>query len=266
MDGWIKLSENGGRVVKYVNRRNIVSVNDVGGGVITTMWNGDTVRMKELPPDEPKLPYDAEVEYLESTGTQYIDTGIVPNTAGTVSVDVQINPSTATAQALFAARSRNSVSAGAFAAFRLTDTLRFDVRKNGQSGLVITDVPPLGERHTFTAEANRFYIDGDLRGEAPPLVFDAEGPLLLLAATSTTSTGFVNFLNGRIYAATYRDPQGNLVRDFIPVRVSSLGYLYDRANPTGGPLGNGLYGDFSDGKGGVTGFPANLVGPDKPKP
>ena len=27
----------------------------------------------------PPLPYDAEVEYLESTGTQYIDTGIVPD-------------------------------------------------------------------------------------------------------------------------------------------------------------------------------------------
>ena len=25
---------------------------------------------------KPKLPYDAEVEYLESTGTQWIDTGI----------------------------------------------------------------------------------------------------------------------------------------------------------------------------------------------
>ena len=29
-------------------------------------------------PPTPPLPYDAEVEYLESTGTQYIDTGIVP--------------------------------------------------------------------------------------------------------------------------------------------------------------------------------------------
>jgi hypothetical protein len=30
-----------------------------------------------------QLPYDAEIEYLESTGTQYIDTGITPgNTYG----------------------------------------------------------------------------------------------------------------------------------------------------------------------------------------
>ena len=60
------------------------------------------------------------------------------------------------------------------------------------------------------------------------------------------------------------------LRDLIPVRVgsgsSAVGYLYDRANPTGGPLGNGLYGNAADGQGGVTGFPANCVGPDKPKP
>lgn len=34
---------------------------------------GDFLR-RQVPPK----PYDAEVEYLESTGTQYIDTGIVP--------------------------------------------------------------------------------------------------------------------------------------------------------------------------------------------
>lgn len=28
-----------------------------GGGVVATMWNGDTVRMEELPPDKPKVPY-----------------------------------------------------------------------------------------------------------------------------------------------------------------------------------------------------------------
>lgn len=29
------------------------------------------------------IPYDAEIEYLQSTGTQWIDTGVVP-TAGTI--------------------------------------------------------------------------------------------------------------------------------------------------------------------------------------
>ena len=51
---------------------------------------------------------------------------------------------------------------------------------------------------------------------------------------------------------------GVLVRDFIPVRVGSganaVGYLYDRANPTGGPRGNGLYPNSGSG--------AFVIGPD----
>ena len=36
-----------------------------------------------------RIPYDAEVEYLESTGTQCIDTGIYPTTMMRWSVDIQ---------------------------------------------------------------------------------------------------------------------------------------------------------------------------------
>jgi len=39
-----------------------------------------------------KLPYDAEVEYLESTGTQYIDTGINPQSSTTWSTDIVCLP------------------------------------------------------------------------------------------------------------------------------------------------------------------------------
>jgi len=63
---------------------------------------------------------------------------------------------------------------------------------------------------------------------------------------------------GRWYGAKIYKA-GALVRDYIPVRVGSganaVGYLYDRANPTGGPLGNGLYPNSGSG--------AFVVGPDK---
>lgn len=49
---------------------------------------------------------------------------------------------------------------------------------------------------------------------------------------------------------------GVLIRDFIPVRVGSSAFLYDRANPTGGPNGNGMYGTTGSGK--------FVAGPGKP--
>ena len=40
--------------------------------------------------EEPPLPYDAEVEYLESTGTQYIDLGDMPQIGDVFKFDYQI--------------------------------------------------------------------------------------------------------------------------------------------------------------------------------
>ena len=40
----------------------------------------------------PPLPYDAEVEYLESTGTQYIDTGISRDVYSNIGFMVKLNP------------------------------------------------------------------------------------------------------------------------------------------------------------------------------
>ena len=49
---------------------NLMSLARSGGKFLKLF--GDRKMMKQLP-------YDAEVEYLESTGTQWIDTGVVPN-------------------------------------------------------------------------------------------------------------------------------------------------------------------------------------------
>ena len=55
--------------------------------------------MGERPePPKPSLPYDAEVEWLESTGAEYIDTGVVGSDTSVVALDVQLlelNPSKA---------------------------------------------------------------------------------------------------------------------------------------------------------------------------
>ncbi len=57
----------------------------------------------------------------------------------------------------------------------------------------------------------------------------------------------------RIFGAKFDNGTSSL--DLVPVRVGTVGYLYDRANPTGGPSGNGLYGS-------ATGT-ALVAGPDK---
>lgn len=48
---------------------------------------------------------------------------------------------------------------------------------------------------------------------------------------------------------------GKKIRDFVPVKVDGVGYFYDRANPSGGPNEDGLYG--------ASGVGVLAVGPDK---
>jgi hypothetical protein len=88
-----------------------------------------------------------------------------------------------------------------------------------------------------------------------PKTYTCDYPLLLFAYNSGGS--ILASQSMRISSAQLT-LNGVLVRDYIPVRVgtgaNAVGYLYDRANPTGGPLGNGLYGNSGSG--------AFVIGPD----
>ena len=190
-----------------------------------------------------KLPYDAEVEYLESTGTQYIDTGVAISSA----LDFD---------AVFA---RTAASGAANAYFWGVD---------GTWGVdavlcYVANGSPYPVNMRSGTSQQSFGTPALL---APFAMHSAGGRVTINNMTRTlnawpTNQNTVNvFYNGqsRCYSFSISSAAGLLVRDLIPVRVgsgaSAVGYLYDRANPTGGPLGNGLYGNAADGQGGVTGF------------
>ena len=274
MDGWIKILETdgGGRLaaVKYVNRRNIVAINEEGGRIVAVMSNGDTVGMPEMPPSEAKLPYDAEVDYLESTGTQYIDTGVAYDHTCQCALDFipQSFGNFFYFGILWAPGASSTVRRWTVACDQYPHLYAYTTTNVASSVRLST-----GVRYSLSATSGALTING--------------------TTTNVTSSTFdpANFVNIYLFArhtdAPQLDPQtvtgpchiklysfqiykgGVLVRDFIPVRVgsgsSAVGYLHDRANPDGEPLGNGLYGNAADGQGGVTGFPANCIGPDKPK-
>jgi hypothetical protein len=183
------------------------------------------------------LPYDAEVEYLESTGTQYVDTGLgyFPD----FEADIQM---------------RENVGNNAFG-----------VGTDGRVG-----------RASQSQPFWRLIVDNGNRGLSPALitnrntvaykngVFSANGTTVSTYANSFATGTMAIFTSGvniptayplMVYSFKAWDSNGVLVRSFVPVRVGTVGYLYDRANPTGGPSGNGLYGS-------ATSKPL-VAGPDK---
>lgn len=189
----------------------------------------------------PALPYDAEVEYLRSNGGPYVSPGIVPSNA--TRWDMRFSLDTANAKMgvdVAAKRLRVIGRGGAFSADIYGSSSYNGSWSTGQTVNEISVNLP-NKRVTVNGTTRTFsgsYASNDL-------------PLLLLgSATGATSADAraSTLYWCKIYTS------GTLVRNFIPVRIGSVGYLYDRANPTGGPLGNGLYGNSGTG--------AFVIGPD----
>lgn len=186
-----------------------------------------------------RLPYDAEVEYLESTGTQWIDT--MANTSPTTILEIVYKFS--------------SSSAAIAGGIGLTSGLgginnnptRFLINKDAYSQYNIGLGDFAGHfgsfntsLHTLTlnAQAKTFTVDSD-EFTLPATTFTGGFSIPLFARLGPSGIG--NFSSGQLYSCKIWDGS-TLVRDYIPVRKGTVGYLYDRV--TGKLFGNEGTGDF----------------------
>lgn len=187
------------------------------------------------------LPYDAEVEWLESTGTQWIDTG-VKKTSGT-KIDCTFSLSATNTKAIFGART-SAAALDRFMLMAIGTYFRLDARFQ----------PKLGTPDTTSVF--RFQYDGEnatmtnLTMGTTDTVATAGGDagVLNIALFGVNTNGVVGMLMlGRMYAFKIWD-NSTLVRDYIPVRVGQTGDLYDRVS--GQLFGNAGTGAF-------------IIGPDR---
>lgn len=206
------------------------------------------------------LPYDAEVEYLESTGTQYIDTGVVGNNNCKVSARGQVSPGACFARLAEYINPTMRYASIFMLCANSTPIIYGAYNTSGPGNLVVTS--SFGDWVDATIENRKLTVNGTsvFTGafQMPALhatvqlfgaVIYGEGTQLLTSAKLAT-------------VKIWKD--GVLVRDLIPVRVGSganaVGCLYDKLgtggqNPDGSARNDGLY--FRQGSG------AFVVGPDK---
>lgn len=185
-----------------------------------------------LAPQGAPLPYDAEVEYLESTGTQYIDTGINPDNETDVA-------------GRFELLSANlSFCFGAYTVWN-SDTVGLYV---GTTGDVLFRVG--GTQKSFGRGFQGEIIDFSLVGTdlavngtttTMPLRVSCARTISVFAFSGETS-GACRCLEFSVFRS------GTLVRSYVPVRVGTVGYLFDRVSGT-------LFGNAGTG--------AFVIGPDK---
>ena len=176
------------------------------------------------------------LEYIESTGTQHIDTGVYAQTGSIIEVDFQITSKVAPDnvhgnQVIYGNTPTGMINnkwAGwvSFLSNPKTNVtsyvydIAYDV--NGYADL---------NRHTIRQESNKFYLDNNLRYTVPSANFTNSSSVLLFVRKDNS---IIAHMVGRIYSAKIWSDGTNLSFNGIPAKRNSDGAIgmYDTVTKT----------------------------------
>lgn len=206
----------------------------LGGTEVSEIYLGEDLVFGGIDPSV--LPYDAEVEYLESSGTQWINTGIKPTNTLSFSCTFD-NPNNSGA---------GNGYGNVFGSRIASNSNEYQLTKFG-SGSVSVGKRNSGKRfntsgiHTVTFDGGTtITVDGTTSTITKASIQENIGNIVLFGISQGASTSATQLQAGKIYSCSF----GSL-RDFIPVRKNGVGYMYDRVS--GELFGNSGTGSFTYG-------------------
>lgn len=225
----------------------------VGSGDIDKLYVGSTEITKAYVGSQlvyensatPVLPYDAEIAYIESTGTQYIDTEYYPNSATHIEIKGRYTYPSMTSRDsmhfLFGARDGSimydvlwnyykSGSRNYYPVYLHFGASQTNFNKDDRNVDVIVD-----------ASYSGVYYNGTKRLTVSGTAGTSRYPLYLLWCNVDGVGQASRPPYGRLYYCKIWD-NNTLVRDYIPVRVGTVGYMYDKISGT--LIGNAGSGSF----------------------
>ena len=175
----------------------------------------------ELPRPQPgRLPEGyTELEYIESSGTQWIDTGFKPNQDTQVLAEINYVNTSAAYNCAFG--SRDAVNVNQFWIMWASDYNFFQSRYGAQS---LTVRAPLSSNNQINFNKNLVSVDG-VQTEGDYLDFQGNYSLYLFGCNATGVFTYPSSLQ-MSFCQVYDN--GNLVRDFVPCKDPSGNVgLYD---------------------------------------
>ena len=175
------------------------------------------------------LPYDAEVEYLESTGTQYFFTGYSLDYIHVTDINSFYSRAVVTV-------SENTGSANLFGTFH---NYIFGVNPSGYYYNSNSSVSYADGTQDIEARTNGWYFNDTLKNG--PYYWQNDSDNIYCFAGGVGTNPRSPYFKGRIHLwnLTINDMQ---LFDYIPVRIGTVGYMYDRV--TRKLFGNKSTGDF----------------------
>ena len=217
--------------------------------MISVLLMASALNLLRVPIAAEKLPYDTELEYLKSDGNAYIDTGVL------VSSDISVyNEMYSESKTDFNTDGYYDNTQEAVIRFYryVPWSYRDEIQLYCGTSMSYSN-PPYSVQtwHSILTDIKNkvAILDGTSYNYNYASTFTGKANLPIFARCDVKSTGtfyYVNAVNReRIFKIWQNDV---LVRDFIPVRVGSVGYMYDRVSKQ-------LFGNSGTG--------AFILGPDK---
>lgn len=195
-------------------------------------------------------PYDAEVEYLECTGTQYIDTGVYGSNTLVVSMEINVLAYSSSLDAQIIGSTTNRWGSGR-RGYELTYSTNSSQAYGWwyeQLGTISFNIY-IGNKCSVTINNGVISIK-DYKGVNHDINIPQSGSF----TTSTTlpifatRNPFIMFSSPQRVYSVQMTRSGVKILDFIPVRKNGIGYMYDKVS--GQLFGNQGTGQF-------------IIGPDK---
>ncbi len=167
-----------------------------------------------------------ELEYIESTGTQWIDTGYKPS--NNTKVDITVSLASVVNGHIFGSRMTNT-GGGGFAAATISNVFAFDYNGNRVAGIS----PTVGTVYRIVKNGAENQISygttvNTYSNSASTFSVDATMALFGINTAGTITSSAASI---KIYSAQIEE-SGVLVRDFVPARRDSDGVIgmYDTVN------------------------------------
>ena len=186
----------------------------------TQVWGGSSPT-----PPTPVLPYDAEIEYLERDSAAYIDTGI--EVKGTLQFEAKMKTVVGSYGYFGGYLPNQSSSANRYYLLKNAATGKEDF---GYGAAGVGSFTAVTAIRTMSYKGTTFMIDSSSYTVArKTFSFNKNFRIFTVQDYGSAAAGT------RVYYFKIWDGD-TLVRDYIPVRVGQVGYLYDK-------VGGRLYGN-----------------------
>ena len=170
-------------------------------------------------------PYNAEIDYLESTGTQWINTRIVPTLSTKVIVKVAFTQKTNAGY--FGARDNDTLR---FACATFTTGRYFAFSMNYNAWPKDRASLSLNTPFVLMAKNGQYSINNNTYSSAvvTDKIFNSAFLLFRYAAGNGSSLSYENSYMRLYFIEFYENDI--LTHSFIPVRIGNVGYMYDKVS------------------------------------